>query len=512
MTASPWENEGWFASPALNLLQRGFMGTTILESKGSWMEGMDRHTYWILPLHILTQAAWYKLFGFSLLTMRGLSICWGAVILFAWYALMYQLSQDHKVALLTVGLIAVDDHFISVAALGRMDAMCAGLGWAGCAAFVCLRQRWFHLAIFVGNALVAASCFTHPCGALYFAVLSALTVYYDCARLGWREVALAAAPYLAGLGAWSLYIIQSPAQFWSQFSGNASGIASEFTEFSRWSGLKAPLTAFKREIVRYLAAFDWYIAPNFWWRFQVSILVVYAFGVIAALLTPSIRRHAGYRALLLAGTVFYVLLMLFEGLKSSTYLVHTLPIAIALLATSIFHYARANRSAVARRAAVAALALFVGGQLAYGLPANLVPQGKWDYDATLGFLRQHAPPSSQIVGGAELAFELGFDAHLVDDPRLGYYSGKQPDFIVANYIYRGWFNRSRTRYPKIHEHIKQLLSTRYREVFHNASYTIYQRATKERGLVDSKVGELRPDGPGYCQPTASTEPRPLRRQ
>ncbi|PYT19064.1 MAG: hypothetical protein DMG58_37090 [Acidobacteria bacterium] len=388
-TAYPWANEAWFASPALNLLQRGFMGTTILESKGSWMEGMDRHTYWILPLHILTQAAWYKVLGFSLLTLRWLSICWGAVILFAWYALMYQLSQDHKVALLTVGLIALDDHFISVAALGRMDAMCAGLGWAGCAAFVCLRQRWLHRAIFAGNALVAASCFTHPCGALYFAVLSALTVYYDRARLGWREVALAAAPYLAGLGAWGIYIVQSPAQFWSQFSGNASGIASEFTEFSRWSGLRAPLTAFKREMVRYLAAFAWYIAPNFWWRFQVSILVVYAFGVIAALSTPSIRCHPGYRALLLAGTVFYVLLMLFEGLKSSTYLVHTLPIATALLAASIFHYARADRSAFARRAALAASVFFVGIQLAYGLTANLVPRGQWDYDATLSFLRQH---------------------------------------------------------------------------------------------------------------------------
>ena len=178
-TTYPWANEAWFASPALNLAQKGFMGTTILESKGTWMEGMDRHTYWILPLHILAQTAWYKLFGFSLLTMRWLSICWGAVILLAWYALMLQLSRDHRVALLTVGLIAVDDHFISVAALGRMDAMCAGLGWAGCAAFICLRERWFHWAIFAGNALVAASCFTHPCGALYFVVLSAITIYYD---------------------------------------------------------------------------------------------------------------------------------------------------------------------------------------------------------------------------------------------------------------------------------------------------------------------------------------------
>ncbi len=55
-TGHPWDNEAWFANPAVNLLTKGFMGTTILESKGSWMEGLDRRTYWILPLHVLAQA------------------------------------------------------------------------------------------------------------------------------------------------------------------------------------------------------------------------------------------------------------------------------------------------------------------------------------------------------------------------------------------------------------------------------------------------------------------------
>ncbi|MBI2680881.1 MAG: hypothetical protein HYX25_07745 [Candidatus Solibacter usitatus] len=468
-TTYPWANEAWFASPALNLAQKGFMGTTILESKGTWMEGMDRHTYWILPLHILAQTAWYKLFGFSLLTLRWLSIFWGAVILIAWYALMLRLSGDHRIALLTAGLLAVDGQFIFVASLGRMDAMCAGLGWAGCAAFVCLRERSLGMAIFAGNALVAASSFTHPCGALYFVALAAITIYCERRGLGWREVALAATPYLAGLGAWGIYILQSPAQFWSQFSGNASGIAGEFTEYTRWSGLTAPVYAFKREIQRYLAAYSWYEASTFWWRFRAAILVIYALGILAAIETLPIRRHAGYRVLMLAGGIFYVLMMLFEGLKASTYLVHTLPIAAALLAVSIVHYAYGPN----RRLALAALAFMVAFQLAYGVGLN---RGgwRWDYAAAIGFLKQHSTPSSQIIGGGELAFSLGFDANLIDDPRLGYYSGKQPDFIVANSVYRGWINRSQARYPAIHQHLEKLLETRYREVFHNRLYTIYQ--------------------------------------
>jgi len=478
-TRAPWENEAWFADPALNLIHKGSMGTTILESKGSWMEGMERHTYWILPLHILAQAGWYKLFGFSLLTLRWLSIFWGAVILCAWYFLMRRLSQNPPIALLSIGLLSVDYHFTSVAALGRMDAMCAGLGWTGCAAYVCMRERNLRAAVLSGNLLVAASCFTHPCGALYFVLLSVLTLYFDHARLGWKEVVAAGLPYLAGMGAWSAYILQSPAQFWSQFSGNASGIGGEFTEMNRWSGLRSPLGAFYGEIRRYLAVFDWYRETSFWMRFQTSILVLYGLGIVCALGTPSIRRQPGYRVLLFCGVLFYSLLALFEGLKSSTYIVHTLPIAAGLLAVSIAHYISGNgiglRLPWTRRGAVAVLTVFLCLQLVYGIRSNRFPQEQWNYAAMLEFLSDHATPSSKIVGGAELAFEIGFDVNLIDDPRLGYYSGKRADFIVANAVYRGWFQRSKTRYPEIYEHIQGILKTGYREVFNNTSYTVYQR-------------------------------------
>ena len=100
-------------------------------------------------------------------------------------------------------------------------------------------------------------------------------------------------------------------------------------------------------------------------------------------------------------------------------------------------------------------------QLIYGIQNNRSPRQQWDYTAAVGFLKNHATPSSQIVGGAELAFQLGFDAHLIDDPRLGYYSGKRPDFIVANSLYHGWFKRSQTRYPEIYNHIQRVLSTSY---------------------------------------------------
>src|SRR5215216_4923081 len=82
LTKTPEIDEGWFASPALNLITTGSMGTTVLEPTGtltSKLKGINQHTYWVMPLHLLAQAGWYEVFGFSLFSMRLLSIAWGLV-------------------------------------------------------------------------------------------------------------------------------------------------------------------------------------------------------------------------------------------------------------------------------------------------------------------------------------------------------------------------------------------------------------------------------------------------
>ena len=99
-------NEGWFADPAYHLLTTGSLRTTILESESTWLEGIDRHTYWILPLHPLVQAAWYKLFGFSLWSLRALSTAWGVVALGAWFLIASKLFNRSLATVATL-LIAV---------------------------------------------------------------------------------------------------------------------------------------------------------------------------------------------------------------------------------------------------------------------------------------------------------------------------------------------------------------------------------------------------------------------
>src|ERR1035438_9735040 len=86
VTKGPWCDETWYASPGWNLITKGYMGTSTIEpSSTTWksvrLTGIDRHTYWAMPFHFLATAGWYTLFGFSLLSVRALSIIWGLIAL-----------------------------------------------------------------------------------------------------------------------------------------------------------------------------------------------------------------------------------------------------------------------------------------------------------------------------------------------------------------------------------------------------------------------------------------------
>jgi hypothetical protein len=290
--------------------------------------------------------------------------------------------------------------------------------------------------------------------------------------LRWLDFAGAAMPYLAGLAAWSVYILQAPSQFVHQFTGNISGIASEFTSSSRFSDLASPLRALKREFfLRYGSNFGWY-QTGFAIRAPLFVLLVYSLAVAAALFAPRIRNHSGYRALLLLGSLDFVVMALFDGLKGSAYLVHTLPLCASLLAICIHVWTTAWTKPFARIPLAAILTVFGGVQFGTILHDLLDQPQRQDYQAALDFLRRAKAPG-QIIAAGEFAFDLGFDSGLVDDPRLGYFSGRRPSFIVASSIYRGWFERSAVLYPDIHRYLVQLLDHDYRVAFHNSSYTVY---------------------------------------
>jgi 4-amino-4-deoxy-L-arabinose transferase-like glycosyltransferase len=469
-------NEAWFASPALNLLHKGFLGATVIEPAGTWLAGIERHTYWVPPAHLLLQTCWYGLFGFSLFTLRALSIFWGLVLLASLCTLLWKLCGRTDVAWLAAALLVIDGRFLTFSSCGRMDAMCAGMGFASWAAYVCLRERSLGTATFVSHSLAAASCLTHPCGLLYAVGLAILALLHDRSRIRWRHLLAAGVPYLMGLALWGIYILQDPVSFHRQFTGNVSGIAGEFTTSTRWSGLLSPLAAFKREFfLRYGSMFGWYesgLSPN---RLQLLVLLAYTLGVLGTLATASLRRRAGSRTLLTLGAFFFCTLALFDGLKSVWYLLHTLPFCAALLALTALQ-AASTGSSIRRRCAVAGLVALAGLQFITAARNARIQPVRWDYASAVQYLQHHAPPSAMVMGPAELAFALGFDANFVDDVRLGYHTGRTPDFIVMNSLYRDWHARSALTYPDVHADVRHVLASRYVMVFRNSSYSIYRRS------------------------------------
>jgi 4-amino-4-deoxy-L-arabinose transferase-like glycosyltransferase len=428
-----------------------------------------------MPLHLVIQAGWYRLFGFSLFSMRSVATLWGLIGLACWYYIVKALYGSRNVAALTFLLLAFDYIFVMAASFGRMDMMSAALGSGAFAGYLLLRERNLTYAILVGQTLVVACGLTHPNGGvLFFSGLVFLTLYFDRARLRWYHLAVALIPYFIGSFCWGAYILRAPSLFLSQFKANASMAG-------RMNGLTSPLEAFKNEItLRYLTAFGMrqhsigHAGPI---RLKIFILLAYLIAIIGSLSVASLRRNRGYRALLILLAMYFLILTLFDGQKLSFYLIHIIPLYTAILAIWI-HWCWTSRIVPRWLVALGLFSLIslqVGG-IVYR--AILNPYST-SYIPAMNVLKQQANKTSVIMGSAVVGFELGFD-NLVDDVRLGFYSGRRPDFIVIGETYESALTDYRTDHPEIYGYVEKLLSEQYDEIYNRNLYRIYARTHKQR--------------------------------
>lgn len=465
-TKTPWCDEAWFASPAYNLVTHGHMGTTVLEPAGTWLRGIDRYTFWIVPLDVIAQAGWYEIFGFSLLSMRALSVVWGAAALLAWFYIILRLTDDARLALLTVFLMSVDYGSVTYASTGRMDMMCAALGYLAFATYLCWREQNLTAAVLASQALVAASGLTHPLGLLPFFGLLFLTLYFDRRRLGWRHALYAAVPYIVGALAWGLYIAKDPALFLAQFGGNVNGIHHT----DRWQAVRQPLHALKLEITnRYLSFYG--LGPDSAGPARLKVLILLAF-VVGLACCLALRRRQGVRVLLALTFLYMGVMYLFEGHKNAIYLVHIIPFFVACLAVAVGWCWDAQRRL--RPVIAAGLCCFLLAQVGGILLVVRQNSYRREFVPTVEYIRG-CGGDLFVMGSAELAFGLGFDSNFVDDWRLGYYSGKRPDLIVIGKQYKGMiYGGLRDREPEAYDHVVRVLAG-YEKVFSQGENDVYAR-------------------------------------
>jgi len=80
------------------------------------------------------------------------------------------------------------------------------------------------------------------------------------------------------------------------------------------------------------------------------------------------------------------------------------------------------------------------------------------------------------MGSAELAFRVGYVDTLIDDPRLGFRSGKRPNFVVIDHNrYAEWIPQYEQREPETYRYIRTMLDGDFHVVMENGAYTVYAR-------------------------------------
>ena len=468
LTHRPQIDEGMFASPAFNLATKGHFGTTVLEIEGSPLTRINERTYWVMPLFLLNVSASFKVFGFSLFTMRLVSVFWGLILLIAWYFIVWKLSNNRNVALLCLFLLACNFTVLDTASSGRMDIMSAALGFAALAVYLVWRERNLMWAVFLSQCLVAASGLTHPNALMAFFGLIFLTLYLDFRRLGLRYIAVALFPYLAAGTAFGWWILQDPEAFRTQFIDNAlmSG---------RMKGASSPLSGIIREFTEkyphahgLTATSGGHTGPIY---LKSLILVGYILGVLGVVFTKSLRQNRNYFTLLILTAIYFIVMSVIDGQKQTPYLIHIVPFYCALLA--IWLEWAWQRRFVPRLLLIFGIGLLVA--VSAGGMALRIKQNTYGnfYQPTVDFLKQNTTEKEMIMASSDFGFGLEFPDNLVDDGRFAYKTGKRPKFIIYDSGVESSWLESKEFFPEFYEYLPRLLQEEYQVAYENAAYKVY---------------------------------------
>lgn len=433
------------------------------------LPGVTRYDYMNMPLHRIFVAAWFRVFGPGVLPLRSFTILCGVAILFVWFVLILRLTLDTTIAVAATAVLSVDYNFVLRSSEGRMDALSAAFGFGALALYLTLRERHFAWAVLGGNALVAASAWTHPNGGiLAFAGLALLTLYCDRRRIRWRYFALALLPYLVAIGAWAWYISQDFESFRGQFIANAFYGGRLDTGFNPLRNIVDEITG------RYLASIGgWDSRASLLGRAKLPVLFAY-WGALAGVCSiAALRNQKGIRALLFLTGVYAFVLAFTDGRKSQCYLIHVVPMFTALMAVLGVWLWRTRARLRLPLAAVSAMLLLIhAGGIVFQVRSDAYHRL---YIPVVEFLRTHVQPDQIVIGSSTLGLGLNYPPNLIADIRVGQRSKKNPEWVVVNTWYRDAFQAMREKDPEAFAFIQNRLDTQFEVVYENAEFTVYHR-------------------------------------
>lgn len=471
--AAPGTDEGWFASPAYNLLNEGHIGTTVLDPHGYILrpefKGLEKYTYWVLPAHLVLQAGWYKLFGFSLMAMRALSIAWGFVLLISLYTIGRHITGEQGIAALATLLLGSDLLITQQGADGRMDMMCLGLGFAAQAVYLAWRKQRPGLALFISHLLISWSGLTHPNGiipaACLWVLMGADVLENRRAVRGWGfrpvYVLWVVLPYVLSGGLYAAFALQDASSFQAQIAANNAGGGRTYYLLHPWEAITG-------EIERYRLYYGLNSGANpFAWVKSI---------VLFLLLGGFVGTWVRGRVLLGVLAAVPLLGLTFFNFKNEYYLIYAIPY-LALSAASFYGDWIFSRQPgrFLRWALVAAMAVLLLVNIAGTVRRGFQIRARANEYADIAFLvTPLLPAEGRIMASPQFAFLFGFD-RVVQDDTMGYYSGKQWDIMVEFRFSEEELENIRRQAPEVVAHRERLLTGSFEEIFHGATSSVYRR-------------------------------------
>jgi hypothetical protein len=460
LTRGPWWDEGLFADVAVNFRDWGHLRSSVLAPFSfDNMPEVDRYMFWQLPAYPISLGTWFRLVPVSPVWMRMFSALWGCLFVGSWFLFVRTVSRNETLALLIASVVALDFSTLSASSNGRMDMMCAALGWIALAAYASLRYAnaiWADISV---GLFGAASLLCHPMGFVTNGFLIIFLVLYR-RSLHWRDLSIIACPYLIG-GALCLHRISEAPQI---FLAQARAAASY-----RVGGLAFLLSNIASDFRdRYL---QFYFAPHSGThKLKVFSLLFGVAGILILLLDRKVRATLLSRFLMLSACLAYLGVALLDDLKYPHYFVYVTPILSACGAVWLCDSFRGRRfSRWIGSGLFLAFCLANIAGCAYYIHRNDFAN---EYKPVVAKIESLLGPGDIVMGPSELGFALGFGPPLIDDCTLGFTSGKQPRIYV---LYPACRIPGYTSF--IWDWSRKRLASDYHPVLERGGYTVYLRNT-----------------------------------
>jgi len=237
------------------------------------------------------------------------------------------------------------------------------------------------------------------------------------------------------------------------------------------------------EIKRYLAVYGLHPEGSVVSRLKLLVLVVYAAAFAFVGYDARLRRQFG--ALLILAGVYMAALAAFESYKVQWYVLYVVPFFGAITAVAVYALNAGRLRRVVWATLAALICMQIGGVL------RLIARNtyRYEYLPAIQFLKANTGPGTLVMASSQFGFGYGFSENLLDDIRLGYGTGKQPDVVVVDSRYLEAFQHFEHSEPEVHRFVMNYLKTQCEPVAVSASCTIYVRRRFTHETVPPRMAQ-----------------------